>query len=196
MARPDRPVVHVIAASTLGVGLMLGGCAAPHAPHAGLAVAQPESAAPPQAPAQAAAPGAGFGMQLVEGLKATEGCLDATAVQVIDGRLAIIAWFENKAAAKRWYDSRAHQRFMRGLGSGAAAEEPMAHIADDTPIMVIAAITPAEPGKTYGLGVPVAQISIELFQPLPGGAAVNGRFSPEAFPVEHMRRLTVPARNQ
>jgi hypothetical protein len=41
------------------------------------------------------------------------------------------------------------------------------------------------------MGMPIKQISIELFTPVAGGAAVNGRFSPEAFPVEHLRRITV-----
>lgn len=194
--KPSNRVIPVIVAAGLaGAGLALGGCASARTASAGVAVTQPqtppqppEPAAPP-APA-AAQPGAGMGMQLVAGLKATEGCLGATAVQATDGRLAVIAWFENKAGAKRWYESRTHQRLMQGMAAGEPAAEPMAHIADDTPIMVIAAITPAEPGKTYGLGIPVAQISIELFQPLPGGAAVNGRFSPEAFPVEHMRKMT------
>ena len=77
---------------------------------------------------------------------------------------------------------------MRGMG---ATGEPLAHVPDDQgPIMVIATITPSDTPEIEGFPVPISQISIELFAPLPGGAHVNGRLAPEAFEVEHMRDLT------
>jgi hypothetical protein len=51
--------------------------------------------------------------------------------------------------------------------------------------MVIASMTPAPAPQIEGLPIPISQISIELFTPLPGGASINGRLSPEGFPVEH-----------
>lgn len=174
-ARFGKPLI-VLSAALFGCGATLGGCSAPSTTEAGVAASQPDL-------------GAAMGQMIVNGLKSTEGCLDAVAAQVQGGRLSIIAWFEDRAAAMRWYESRTHQFLMRGLPSPPADNEPMSHIEADQPIMVIATITPAGPGEDYGLGMPIKQISIELFAPLPGGAAVNGRLSPTEFPVEHMRHM-------
>ncbi|MEM7623739.1 MAG: hypothetical protein AAF235_11120 [Planctomycetota bacterium] len=137
--------------------------------------------------------GADMGETLVKGLKETEGCYDAKAAQVQGGQLSIFAWFEDKAAAMRWHQSAVHQRFMQMGGAmgldPAEGEEPMAEVPDDIPLMVIATITPNPPEKIRELGSPLGQISIELFRTVPGGAAFNGRLSPEAFPVDHMAGL-------
>ena len=169
--------VGLLSAMLTGCGVGLSGCTAGGAHAAGIAAT--------------AQPGGGqqMGEMLVGGIKATEGALDALAFQLPDGRFAIIAWFENKSAAMRWYHNPIHRQLMGGLNAGDAAEEPMAHIDEETPIMVLASITPAEPGVDYGLGMPFKQIAIELFTSLPGGAEVNGRLSPDAFPVEHMRHF-------
>jgi hypothetical protein len=37
--------------------------------------------------------------------------------------------------------------------------------------------------------MPISQISIEMYTPLPGGAAVNGRLAPEGFNIPHFRNL-------
>ena len=71
------------------------------------------------------------------------------------------------------------------------ADEPMEHIQDDNqPIMVIASLTPAAKPELPGINIPISQISIELFAPLPGGAHVGGRVSPKNFKVPHMRDYT------
>lgn len=158
---------------------------------AGLAQMQspPAKAAPP---AQQEARG-GFNFEvLVRGLQSTPGCLGTEVAQFQSGKLAIFAWFENKAAARRWYDHPAHKGAMRGFFSDAelsgADHVPLAHIADDAgPLMVIATLTPNReggPGKP-----PLAQISIEHYQPMPGGIAIAGRLAPGEVKVPHLREF-------
>ncbi len=131
---------------------------------------------------------------LVEGLLATEGCLGADAGQMMSGKNVIVAWFEDKAATVRWYESNTHKGIMEGMTSDIEgySHTPLAHVDDeDTPIMVIATITPSTDGSTLaGFPAPISQVSIELFAPLPGGAYWNGRFAPPAFEVEHIKDLS------
>lgn len=167
-------------------------CAGVLAAMAFVANAQPQgqpAAQPASQPGQPARGAPDLGGMLIKGLLATEGCLGADAAQLQSGKVAIIAWFENVAAAKRWYYSETHARVMNMAGSDPEAREPMQHVKDpDAPVMVIAAITmggrPVVPG-----GMPISQISIEMYTPLPGGASVNGRLAPEAFNIPHFRRL-------
>ncbi len=157
---------------------------------AALAVAQPSGAQTGGDGAQPN-PAAGMAGVLMKGLTQTEGCLGADAAQTQSGRNCIIGWFENKEAVVRWYNSMTHQGIMRGVAGGLGGGEPLAHVADGTgPIMVIATITFSETPKFEAIRMPISQISIELFQPLPGGAHLGGRLSPEAFKVEHMRDFT------
>jgi hypothetical protein len=73
-------------------------------------------------------------------------------------------------------------------------DEPLAHVPDDVgPILCIATITPVTPGsaqKIPGFPTAISQVSIELYQPLPGGIAFNGSFTPEAVKIPHMRHLS------
>ncbi|MFG0256781.1 MAG: hypothetical protein ACF8GE_02650 [Phycisphaerales bacterium JB043] len=135
-----------------------------------------------------------MGQMLIGGLQQVEGCLGVDAGQYMSGKRTIVAWFENKAAAQRWYYSDTHQYMMTGMGLGEEYEhKPLSHVQDEeTPIMVIATITMSEDGTqgVEGFPVPISQVSIELFAPLPGGAHVNGRFSPESFEVPHMTDLS------
>lgn len=148
---------------------------------AGIAIAQ-------QGGQQNGQPGPDMGQRLIEGLKSTPGCLGVDAGQFMSGKNAIIAWFENKEAVKRWYYSDAHMGMMGGLGVDPSTMDhaPLAHITDEnTPIMVIAAITFTDKPAIEGVPMPISQISIELFAPLPGGASINGRLAPDSFKVEH-----------
>jgi quinol monooxygenase YgiN len=133
--------------------------------------------------------GPDFGQMLMTGLKNTEGCLGVDNAQYGSGKIGIIAWFENVDAAERWYYSETHKRFMNMAGANPEDRKPMQHIKDrSTPVMVMASITMGGDGPKLGF-MPISQISIEMYAPLPGGAAVNGRLSPDEFPIEHFRRL-------
>jgi hypothetical protein len=139
-----------------------------------------------------------MGAMLVEGLRATPGCLGADAGRMASGKSIIVAWFENKAAVIRWYESDVHQRVMRAFAGVEDAEQrPLQHVTDeDTPIMVVASLTFENRPRAEGVSLPISQISIELYAPLPGGAYVNGRLAPDAFVVPHMRNFAggYPAR--
>jgi len=127
---------------------------------------------------------------LTNGLLATEGCLGVDAGQMASGKNSIFAWFEDKEAAKRWYHSPTHQRFLQGMGGAPEGKEPMAHVPEGVPLLVIASITMSDKPEVPGFPAPISQISIELFTPAPGGAFVNGRLSPEGFEVAHMADYT------
>lgn len=108
------------------------------------------------------------------------------------GKEVIFAWFENKAAALRWYYSDMHRGVQNRFFPERQPHTPLAHIPDDTgPILAIASLTLAESaqlGATTSL--PVSQIAIELYTPLPGGVFVGGRFAPANVPVPHMLDYT------
>ncbi len=157
------------------------------------AVAAQPAAAPPD---RAQDPAAGMGEMLIRGLRSTEGCLGVDAGQMMSGKRSIFAWFEDKQAALRWYHSPTHQGIMRAaLGDDLEqAGEPLEHVGDDDgPMLVIASITMADRPAIEGMNLPMSQISIELYQPLPGGAHINGRLAPEGFEVEHMQDYTPAA---
>lgn len=133
-----------------------------------------------------------MGMKLIAGLKETEGCLGVDTGRMMSGKTTIIAWFENKGAVKEWYYSMSHERLLDDL---VAADEPLDHeplafIEDETiPIMVIVSMTFAEEGTFDSIDLPISQIAVELFAPLPGGLHLGGRLSPETFIVPHMLDL-------
>lgn len=112
----------------------------------------------------------------------TEGCLGVELAQTMSGKNVIFAWFENKEAALRWYWSQAHVDAMKFAGAEAGAHEPMKDVPDEGPILVIASIVQDGGNAIEGMGV--SQIAIELYQPLPGGAYVGGRFAPETVEVK------------
>jgi hypothetical protein len=137
--------------------------------------------------AQTAVPQRGapdFAGMLIQGLKETEGCLGVDAANFQSGKNTIVAWFENKDVAVRWYNAPAHQRMMGAVGGGGGT--PLEHVTDpDTPIMVMASISFDGPPAIEGGPLPFSQISIEMYAPLPGGASINGRLAPESFKVPH-----------
>ena len=139
-------------------------------------------------------PGGDMGKELLDGLKATKGCLGVETAFTSTRKSVIFAWFEDKAATLRWYESDTHQTLMMGMTEGGEEREPMANVPDGVPVMCIATITPSQKPMIPGFPVPISQVSIELYTPLPGGIAVNGRFSPEGLKVEHLveQKLEAP----
>jgi hypothetical protein len=124
---------------------------------------------------------------LVGPLKATPGCLGVETARTASGKMVIFAWFEDKKAIMRWYSSELHQQLMKMGGPPDSNHVPLAGIADDSgPILAIASLTMSnQPPK--GSALPVSQIAIELYQPLPGGVFVGGRFAPNSVKVPGMR---------
>jgi hypothetical protein len=124
---------------------------------------------------------------LVGPLKATPGCLGVETARTASGKMVIFAWFEDKKAALRWYNSEMHQQLVKMAGPPDPSHVPLAGIADDSgPILAIASLTLSnQPSK--GFPLPVSQIAIELYQPLPGGVFVGGRFAPNSVKVPGMR---------
>ena len=130
-------------------------------------------------------PPAGF-PDLIGMLKATPGVLGVDAAQTMSGKQVIFAWFENKKAALNWYYSEGHQKLVKTLASGGnAGRTPMADVPDDgNPILAIASITLSKQPQVSGVQLPVSQIAIELYAPLPGGLASGGRFAPSSVKVK------------
>jgi len=130
-----------------------------------------------------------MGAALMAGLKKSPGCLGVESARTDSGQEAIFGWFENKKAVMTWYESPLHQSMAGQFFSQRDDKyEPMSRITDDTgPIMVIAALRFAESPQVKGVRMPISQISIELYQPLPAGLSINGAFTPERVPVPGRR---------
>jgi hypothetical protein len=139
----------------------------------------------PGALALAQGPPAGL-PDLVGMLKATPGCLGVDAARTLSGKQVIFAWFENRKAVLNWYYSEGHQRLIKTLASGGnPGRTPLADIADDSgPILAIASLTLSDKPQVNGVQLPVSQIAIELYAPLPGGLAAGGRFAPDSVKVK------------
>ena len=138
--------------------------------------------------------GGGF-PDLVRGLRTVEGCIGTETARTSSGKNVVFAWFQDKKAVERWYYSDVHQQLMDLLGDDGAypdtGRKPMRHIADDSgPIMVIASMTMSEKPAFAGVGLPISQIAVEIYQPLPGGLFVGKRFAPAGVKVAHIRDLT------
>jgi len=128
-------------------------------------------------------PAEAFATMLMDALNQIEGCLGTDAAKFKSGKTVIVAWFKNKAAVEAWYNHPTHVMMMRGIGTNPADFKPLEHVKDsNTPVMVMASMTIG--GETTMPGpMPFSQISIEMYTPLPGGAMVNGRLAPKAFPI-------------
>ena len=124
---------------------------------------------------------------LVGPLRATPGCLGVETARTASGKMVIFAWFEDKQAVMRWYNSEMHRQLMKMAGPPDPSHVPLAGIAEDSgPILAIASLTMSnQPPK--GSPLPISQIAIELYQPLPGGVFVGGRFAPNSVKVPGMR---------
>jgi len=128
---------------------------------------------------------------LAGGLKATPGCLGVETARTAGGKLVIFAWFEDKKSVLRWYNSEMHRQVMRMAGAPHPNHVPLAGIADDSgPILAVASLTNSDQAPSKSLPLPVSQIAIELYQPLPGGVFVGGRFAPSSVKVPGLRDFT------
>lgn len=137
---------------------------------------------------------AGVGPDLVAALKSTAGCLGVETARTASGKQVIFAWFANKDALIAWYYSPVHLQLMTQFFPGATARTPMPDVADDgRPILAVASITMAEKPASGITSLPVSQISIELYQPLPGGIALGGRFAPITLKVPGLTDVPMPA---
>ena len=145
-----------------------------------------------QAPAPQGRPG---GLpDLVGMLKATPGVLGVEAARTASGKQVIFAWFEDKKAAVAWYYSAGHQQLVKTFATGGTlGRKPLADVPDDIgPIMVIASLTFSEKPQVPGVQLPISQIAIELYAPLPGGLAAGGRFAPATVKVKGLVELAAP----
>jgi len=127
-----------------------------------------------------------LGNMLISGLKNTEGCLGVDSGRFNSGKNAIFAWFEDKEAVKRWYDSEVHRQAMGAVMPGfKPSEKPLQGVPDDYdgPILAIAAITFASPEQQQENGRMFSQISIELYAPLKGGLHIGGTLAPPGLKV-------------
>lgn len=131
---------------------------------------------------------------LVGMLKATPGVLGVDAARTASGKQVIFAWFEDKKAALTWYYSAGHQQLIKTFATGGAlGRKPLADVPDDIgPIMAIASLTMSEKPQVPGVQMPVSQIAIELYAPLPGGIAAGGRFAPATVKVKGLVEVPAP----
>jgi len=130
---------------------------------------------------------------LVAALKAVPGCLGVDTARTASGKQVIFAWFENKKALLDWYYSPVHQQLMSQFFPGAPARTPMPDVPDNgQPILAVASLTMADKPVSGITSMPVSQIAIELYQPLPGGVALGGRFAPTTMKVPGLVDVPLP----
>lgn len=128
---------------------------------------------------------------LAVALKATPGCLGVETAKTGTGKQVVFAWFEDKKAVLKWYNSDAHQEMMKKFFPDVKYHKPLRHVPDDSgPIMAIASITFAAKPALKETQLPISQIAIELYQPLSGGVYLGGRFAPKDLIVPKMRDYT------
>ena len=128
---------------------------------------------------------------LVGGLKAIEGVVGVETAQTASGKQVIFAWFEDKAAALRWYYSEMHRGVQDAFFPDRPPHVPLEHVPDNVgPIMAIASVTMADSAQFAATSLPISQIAIELYQPLSAGLFLGGRFAPDSLQVEGMLDLT------
>ncbi len=132
---------------------------------------------------------------LVSGLAAIEGVVGVETAQTSSGKQLIFAWFEDKAAALRWYYSEMHRGVQDAFFPDRAPHVPLEHVPDDVgPIMAIASVTMADSAYFAETSLPISQIAIELYTPLPGGLFLGSRFTPDGVKVKGMRNVTPTGR--
>ena len=137
-------------------------------------------------------PSPGF-PDLVGALKSTPGCVGVEVARTGSGKQVIFAWFEDKKAALNWYYSDTHQAAMKQFfpQSQGSQRTPMKDVPDVGPVMAIASITMADKAPGDVTSLPISQIAIELYSPLPGGLALGGRFAPAAIKVPGLRESSL-----
>jgi len=131
---------------------------------------------------------------LVAALKASPGCLGVETARTAGGKQVIFAWFENKKALLDWYYSPVHQQLMTQFFPTATGHTPMPDVPDNgQPILAVASLTMSDKPPSAITSMPVSQIAIELYQPLPGGIALGGRFAPSTLKVPGLADVPFPA---
>ena len=129
---------------------------------------------------------------LVGALKATPGCLGVETAMTQTGKRVIFAWFEDRKAVLNWYYSDTHQAAMKQFfPTTEGSRKPLAEVPEGVPILAIASLTMVEKPKTNMTSLPVSQIAIELYTPLPGGLALGGRFAPAGLRVSGLRDVDI-----
>jgi hypothetical protein len=162
----------------------------------GLALSVGRAAADDKPSKEASKPDAkqldGLGKKIIDGLKATPGCLGVETAGTPSGKRVIFAFFENKKAAENWYYSPVHQSLMDLIAPDRNKKhKPMAALADNVPVMALASISFQGKPAYEKSKIPFSQIAIELYTPLSGGLNVGGSFAPEKF-LELKRANTSP----
>jgi heme-degrading monooxygenase HmoA len=161
------------------LGLLLAGL------YAGLAVADDKPApAKPESP-----PGASskegyqkVSEQMLKALQESPGCLGVETARTSSGKQVVFAFFENKKAVLKWYYSPTHRELIEMLGTKYDGKRaPLKGVPDDVPVMAVAALSFGGKAASPNLGIPVSQISIEIFTPATGGLTIGGGFTPDAF---------------
>ncbi len=143
-----------------------------------------------QGKAQHPQPPQGF-PDLVSGLKAVPGCLGVETAATSSGKQVIFAWFEDKAAVLRWYYSDMHQGVIKMAFPNYERRGPLQGVPDDVgPLLAIASITFSDKPQFETSTLPISQIAIELYKPVPGGLSLGGRFAPANLKVPGMRDYT------
>ncbi|MCI0379013.1 MAG: antibiotic biosynthesis monooxygenase [Gemmataceae bacterium] len=128
---------------------------------------------------------------LLAGLRATPGCLGVETAKTASGKDVIFAWFEDKKAVLKWYNSDMHKEVMKKFFPDGGYGKPLRDVPDDSgPIMAIASITFTDKPKYKETPLPISQISIELYTPLSGGLFLGGRFAPDKLKVPKIRDYT------
>jgi hypothetical protein len=144
---------------------------------------------------RAQTPTGGF-PDLVAALKATPGCLGVETARTASGKQVIFAWFDDKKAALSWYYSDTHTALMNQFFPQRSPRTPMVDVPDDGgPVVMVASITYADKAPAGVTTLPVSQLAIELYRPLPGGVALGGRFAPASLKVPGLIDVALPAPN-
>jgi hypothetical protein len=124
---------------------------------------------------------------MLKALKDSPECLGYETAFTSSGKQVIFAWFKDKKSVVAWYRGRLHQDLM-GLMDAQPSRKALNELKDeDGPVLVVASITPSLTPKIDGVALPISQIAIELYKPLPGGVAINGRFAPKAVEIPGLK---------
>ena len=60
---------------------------------------------------------------------------------------------------------------------------------EESPLLVVATITPSQEPMIEGSSLAISQIAIEIYTPVPGGIAFGGGFGPDSLKVPGLRRM-------
>jgi hypothetical protein len=127
---------------------------------------------------------------MLKALKDSPECLGYETAFTSSGKQVIFAWFKDKKAVVTWYRGQLHKDMM-GLMDAEPSRKALTELKEeDGPVLVVASITPSLTPKIDGVNLPISQIAIELYKPLPGGVAINGRFAPKGVEIPGLKVVT------